>query len=147
MFGPKMHVMEAPLAGAAIGGLIGGGGTVAGLATIGGLSGMAIGALLTKPLMNMMTPKMPKTQSASNQQAAAEKETPALPAATGMPAIPSTPTATPEITAGDASAPTTEELARGELERKRRGRLSTILTSPKSRLDQGVDEGFERLGG
>jgi predicted lipid-binding transport protein (Tim44 family) len=145
MFGPKMHVMEAPLAGAAIGGLIGGGGTIAGLATIGGLSGMAIGALLTKPLLSAFSPKMPKAAQSQQQQAAAE--TPELPPATKMPAMPNTPIATPEITAGDASAPTTEELARGELERKRRGRLSTILTSPRSRLDQGVDEGFERLGG
>ena len=163
-----MHVHEAPLFGAAIGGLIGGGGTLAGLATVGGLSGMALGAIGSTLLMKKLMPKTPKVQSAKNQEAAAKAETPALPPATPMPAAPMTPTASPEIPGilkpdeaiapdipvaerpqepAEASPPTTEEIARGQLEKKRKGRLSTILTSPKSRLEEGEAEGFERLGG
>lgn len=148
MFGPKMHVMEAPLLGAAIGGLIGGGGTLAGFATLGGMAGMALGAVGGSLLgKSMKTPKMPQDQSA-----AAAAETPALPPATEMPAAPATPTATPTPQAvGEVSTPTAEELAAGQIntEKKRKGRLSTILTTPKSRLiDSGTEtEGMERLGG
>lgn len=142
MFGPKMYVHEAPIAvGALAGGLIGSSGAVAGLTVLGG---MALGALGGSLLSSLKSPKMPQAQ---NQQSNAAAQTPALPPATAMPAVPNTPTATPEINAGDASTPTTNEIAQGELNNKRRGRLSTILTSPQSRLQDGQDQSFERLGG
>jgi hypothetical protein len=47
---------------------------------------------------------------------------------------------------------TPEEIAAGQVltEKKRKGRLSTILTTPQSRLEGDVatgDTGFEKLGG
>ena len=150
MFGPKMHVTEAPLIGAAIGGLIGGGGTLAGFATLGGMAGMALGAVGGSLLGKSM--KTPKIASEQSQEKAAMAETPALPPATEMPAAPATPVATPIPQAiGEVSTPTAEELAAGQIntEKKRKGRLSTILSTPKSRLEGGTTEteGMERLGG
>lgn len=154
-FGIKQNVHEAPLAiGALAGGLLGSAG-VAGL-TI--MSGIALGSLAGGVLGGMFNQKAPKVQSAQNQQQAAAAETPALPAATQMPATPMTPTATPvALNGGDLSKPqdaaeaspaTTEEVAKGELEKKRRGRLSTILTTPQSRLNPGdTTDQVERLGG
>lgn len=151
MFGPKMHVMEAPLLGAAIGGMIGGGGaTLASWGTMSAMTGMALGAVGGTLLGKAM--KAPKVQAAQDQTQAAAAETPALPPATEMPAVPATPTATPVTQAvGEVSTPTAEELAAGQInvEKKRKGRLSTILTTPKSRLIDGETEteGMERLGG
>lgn len=173
MFGPKMHVYEAPLAlGALMGGVWGSG--IAGGAGIlgGGLLGAAAGAALggvTATLLGkaLKPPKMPKSQQ--SQEQAAARETPALPPATQMPATPMTPVAAPSpagipapseaispdipktdrpVTPADASPPTEQEIAKGQLEKKRKGRLSTILTTPRSRLEEGEEaEGFERLGG
>lgn len=170
MIGPKLvgvntHIHEAPLAiGALAGGLLGSAG-VAGLSLWGGV---ALGALAGGVLGGMFDQKAPKIQSAQNQQAAAAAATPALPPAAAIPAAPMGPTAAaqapgilqpddaiaPDIPVserpqepGEASPPTTEEVATGQLEKKRKGRLSTILTSPKSRLEEGADEEFERLGG
>lgn len=168
MFGPKMHVHEAPLAlmGMAVGGLTGagiiGGAGILGGGLIGGLAGAALGGVGATLLGQLMKgPKMPKVQDQSSNAAA---QTPALPPATAMPATPMTPASTPGLgtapdgsqdvnsslrpqDAAEASPATNDEIARGQLEKKRRGRLSTILTSPQSRLEDGQDEGFERLGG
>lgn len=160
-FGVKEDVVEAPLA---LGALAGG---LAGYAGIGGLtllSGAMLGASAGALLGGMFNQKTPKIQSSSNQQQQAAAQTPALPPATAMPAAPSTPVATPTDVntgttqdipqidrpqePGEASPPTTDEVAKGELEKKRKGRLSTILTTPRSRLDAGETEvGFEKLGG
>ena len=168
--GVNSHVQEAPLAlmGGLVGGLVGGGGTLAGFATLAGLSGTVLGAVGGTLLAKAFMPKAPKSGSVQNQQQAAAKETPALPPATPMPAAPMTPVAAPEAPGilkpdeaiapdipqaerpqepAEASPPTTEEVARGQLEKKRKGRLSTILTSPQSRLEDGEDQAFERLGG
>lgn len=149
MFGIKTHVYEAPLAiGAVAGGLLASSGAIAGLSVLGGIT---MGAMAGGFLGGSFSPKTPKVQSAQDQQSAAAAQTPALPPASQMPATPMTPTATPdpnssEIPAGDASTPTADEIARGELDRKRRGRLSTILTTPQSRLDAD-SSGNEKLGG
>lgn len=153
------------MAGLAIGALAGGLLGSAGVAGLTIASGALLGASMGGLLGGMFGSKTPKVQSASNQQSAADAATPALPPATTMPATPMTPTATPNAgqlpdtsqdiptidrpqDAGEASPPTTQEVSRGELEKKRRGRLSTILTTPKSRLDAGeTDVGFEKLGG
>lgn len=150
MFGPKMYVTEAPLAGALVGGLMAGGGTIAGMGTLAGIAGMALGAVGGTLLQKSM--KAPKVASAQSQEKAAMAETPALPPATEMPAAPATPVATPIPQAiGEVSTPTAEELAAGQIntEKKRKGRLSTILSTPKSRLEGGTNEteGMERLGG
>lgn len=141
--------MEAPLIGAAIGGLIGGGGTLAGFATLGGMAGMALGAVGGSLIGKGM--KTPKVESARDQTQNAAAETPQLPPATEMPPAPNTPTATPNPTTGEASTPTADELATGQIniDKKRKGRLSTILTTPKSRLEDETleGEGMERLGG
>lgn len=168
MFNVNKPKHEAPLAiGAAIGGLMGAAG-VGGLTLI---SGLALGAM-GGALLGGLNQKAPKIQQASQgqtqQQAIAQ--TPALPPATPMPAAPMTPVASPvqpgvpapgpdtpipqdipvverPQEAAEASPPTTEEVARGQLEKKRKGRVSTILTTPQSRLEDGEEEGFERLGG
>lgn len=164
MFNVNKPVHEAPLAiGAAIGGLMGAAG-VGGLTV---LSGLALGAV-GGTLLGALSPKAPKVQSASSNQQQAVAQTPALPPATQMPATPATPVSTPQQPgipqpgdnispdipavdkpqdAAEASPPTTEEVARGQLEKKRKGRLSTILSTPKSRLEDEEDSGFERLGG
>lgn len=144
-FGIKEDVAEAPLA---IGALIGAGAGAAGIGGMTLLSGAMLGASAGALLGGMFNQKTPKIQSASNQQSAANAQTPALPPATTMPETPLSPVATPAPDAGDGSPPTTDEIAKGELERKRKGRLSTILTTPRSRLDAGeTDVGFEKLGG
>lgn len=154
MFGPKMHVVEAPMAiGALMGGAMGagwiGGAGILGGGLIGGLAGAALGAATGSLLGNMMKP--PKMPSAQGQERQAAAETPALPPPTAMPEMPASPVATP-IPEGisDSTPPTAEEIAAGQLqtEKKRKGRLSTILTTPKSRMeDDEEDEGMERLGG
>lgn len=156
MFGPKMHVCEAPLIGMAIGGLIGGGGTLAGFATVAGMAGMALGALggtlLGKGLSG------PKVQQPQNQQQAAAAATPALPPAPTIPAIPSSPVDTPNpvaspinTTPGEQAPLTPQEIAAGQMtnDKPRRGRVSTILTNPQSLLgtDSVGDAGNEKLGG
>jgi predicted lipid-binding transport protein (Tim44 family) len=164
-FGVKQDVHEAPLAiGALVGGLAGSAG-VAGLTL---MSGALLGAAAGGLLGGMFKQKTPKVQSSSNQQQQAAAQTPALPPATPMPAAPMTPVAAPEAPGilkpdeaiapdipqaerpqepAEASPPTNEEVARGQLEKKRKGRLSTILTTPASRLLDGESEGNEKLGG
>lgn len=163
--GVNSHVHEAPLAiGALVGGLAGSAG-VAGLTL---MSGAMLGAAAGGLLGGMFKQKSPKVQSQSNQQQQAAAQTPALPPATPMPAAPMTPVAAPQAPGilkpdeaiapdipqaerpqepAEASPPTNEEVARGQLEKKRKGRLSTILTSPRSRLADGEEEGNEKLGG
>lgn len=160
-FGVKEDVAEAPLA---IGALLGAGAGAAGIGGLTVLSGAMLGASAGALLGGMFNQKTPKIQSASSQQQQANAQTPALPPATSMPATPSTPAGTPTDVntgttqdipqidrpqePGEASPPTTDEVARGELEKRRKGRLSTILTTPRSRLDAGETEvGFEKLGG
>lgn len=173
MFNVNKPKHEAPLAiGAAIGGLMGAAG-IGGLTIV---SGLALGAL-GGTLLGAFKQKQPKLDSGNQQQQATQTkqqaiaETPALPPATPMPATPMTPVASPvqpgipkpgpdtpvppdipvverPQEAAEASPPTTEEVATGQLEKKRKGRVSTILTTPKSRLEDGEEEeGFERLGG
>lgn len=163
MFNVNKPKHEAPLAiGAAIGGLMGAAG-IGGLTLV---SGLALGAL-GGTLLGAFNQKAPKMASADQSQQQAAAQTPALPPATPMPAAPMTPVASPvqpgiDTTApipqdipvaerpqeaAEASPPTTEEVARGQLEKKRKGRVSTILTTPQSRLEDGETEGFERLGG
>ena len=175
MFNIEKPKYEAPLLGAVVGGLIGGGGTLAGILTTGGLIGSAIGAVGGSLLGKALSPKMPDfNQTISAPQEQAVPQTPPAPA---VPATPATPSATPvtggglgagqgpggaptpvdtsgpapqPFTPGEAAPPTTEEIAQGELKKKRKGRVSTILTSPKNRaseFDIEEEEEVERLGG
>ena len=176
-FGPK-PIYEAPVLGAIVGGLIGGGGTLAGILTTGGLIGAGVGALAGSYLGKSLKPA--KVQSIQQTQAAAtptEQEIPQAPPAPAIPAVPATPVATPIVggglgagegpggspipvdtsgpmpepfTPGEAAPPTTEEIVKGELQKKRKGRVSTILTRPQDRtneFDEEDEEEFERLGG
>jgi predicted lipid-binding transport protein (Tim44 family) len=140
------------MGGAMGAGWIGGAGILGG-GLIGGLAGAALGAVGGTLLGKLMEPpKMPQASSQNDQQQQAYAETPALPPATTMPAMPASPVATP-IPEGitDSSPPTAEEVAAGQLqtEKKRKGRLSTILTTPKSRLEDVTTDGtvMEKLGG
>lgn len=149
--------------GALAGGLLGASGAISGLTILGGAAlGATIGGLFSSS-------KGSKVKAPRDQQQNAAAQTPALPPATPMPAAPMTPTAAPEAPGilkpneaiapdipkterpqepAEASPPTTEEIARGQLEKKRKGRLSTILTTPQSRLESdGEVQQFERLGG
>lgn len=149
--------------GALAGGLLGASGAVSGLTILGGAAlGATIGGLFSSQ-------KGSKIKAPQDQQQNAAAQTPALPPATTMPATPMTPAASaqapgilnpnenisPDIPVserpqepGEASAPTADEIARGQLEKKRKGRLSTILTTPQSRLENdGEVQQFERLGG
>lgn len=160
MFGPKMHVCEAPLA---IGALIGGGLGAAGIGGLTLLSGVALGSLAGGVIGGLFKGQS-SLKAPQDQQQQAAAQTPALPPATQMPAVPMSPTSTPTILntgaipqdistanrpqdAAEASPPTADEIARGELDRKRKGRLSTILTTPQSRLDADSSVGNEKLGG
>jgi len=189
-FGPK-PMLEAPLApmmGGLIGSFLGGGATLAGMTSIGGIIGGIAGTVLAGSLLGGS-----KDLKSSVSQAAAPQpqQTPATPPPPAMPAIPATPAAvpaapslggsvTPPPTPGaatDTTAPTAgvdvgastpqtpvevvstpdptvgtditpatpEDVAKGTLERKRKGRLSTILTK-RNRLSE-EDEEVERLGG
>lgn len=176
-FGMK-PVLEAPLlpaVGAVLGGYLGGGVATAGLAgflTTGGLIGAGLGAVGGTLLGNALTPKMPSLEISQP----APQAVPATPAAPAIPAAPSTPTASPAtggglgaptsstggntpvdtggpidvpFTPGEAATPTTEDIVQGELSKKRRGRVATILTTPRTRLDTGEtdEDEVERLGG
>ena len=165
-YGVNDHMHEGPIAaigGALLGGLIGGGGTMAGLLTAGGLMGAAIGGIGGTLLGGMMTPKM-DFGSTVQPQAAPESAIPATPAATAIPESPATPgaavTETPVDTTGAAGATpfnvgeaaplTASDAAKGEIPKKRKGRMSTILTTPSSRKGVGGDiegEEMELLGG
>lgn len=135
------HVQEGPLAavaGGLIGGLIGGGGTLAGMLTMGGMIGMGLGAVGGTLLGNAMSPQMP---SFNMQQAQpSQQEVPRTPAAPASPVTPGAPGTT-----GEASPSTTADVAKGTMPKKRKGRVSTILTSPGDR-DEGGEE-VELLGG
>ena len=159
------HKVEAPLFGAVIGALIGGGGTLAGMLTVGGMVGAGIGAIGGSLLQKSMTPDLDMPSQAIVQATAPQTpQTPTAPAVPQTPGAtptspvgsnaPGTPTANPTPTAGtittpqDGSSPATnEDIAKGEVDvRKRRGRLSTILTSREGREETGGEE-VERLGG
>jgi len=159
------NIVEAPLIGAAWGAWAAGGATLAGMLTAKGLIGAAAGALGGVLLQKAMTPKTPK--SSGLQQAI---QAPQQPQATPMPALPNTPsttpvtpvgsnapsspTAQPSATPGNISQPnvdgtappTNDDIAKGEVEvKRRRGRLATILTR-NERQDEAGEE-VERLGG
>lgn len=131
--------MEAPALGMIAGALIGGGGTLAGMLSVGGLMGGLIGAvggsLLGGSMGGMDAPRV---------QAPATPQTPATPSVPGMPG------STPGSSGGGDTAPlTAEEIAQGQTTGKpRRGRVSTILTPPGSRgIPEGETQEIERLGG
>ena len=137
------HMKEAPLLGALAGAFIGGGSTLAGMLSVGGLVGGAIGAVGGTLLQGAMTPKMPSLDLGPTPQA------PQTPAAAQIPGTPSTPAASPtESTVGEATGATPADIAAGEAPKRRKGRVATILTTPRTRLatDEGEEE-VERLGG
>jgi len=153
MFEINKPVKEAPLLGAVVGGMIGGGGTLAGMMSVAGMVGMGLGAVGGSLLGNMMSPKMPDM----NISQASPQNVPSTPPAAVAPAVPDTPTATPTpapvdtsgptpapFNPGEASTPTASEIATGELARKRKGRVSTILTSREATVGE---EETEKLGG
>lgn len=132
MIKPNFHRKEGPVAavgGSLLGGLIGGGGTLAGLATAGGLIGSAVGGLIGGSLFGQ--PDIPSYPTA---------QAPAQPGATPLPG--QVPTDQSQQS-GNTSPATTTDIAKGQMDSmKRRGRLSTILT----RQTAGGEE-TERLGG
>lgn len=187
-FGPK-PLLEAPLApmlGGLVGSFLGGGATLAGMTSVGGIVGGLVGTVLAGTLLGG------KQKSARSQIIPqTTPQTPATPPAPAMPPIPSGPAATPtvpslggsvepkpvpgrgtdtttptggvDVGAGTPKTPvkvistpdptpgtditpaTPEDVAKGTLERKRKGRLSTILTR-RNRASE-TDEEVERLGG
>ena len=156
MFEVNKPVKEAPLLGAVVGGMIGGGGTLAGMLSVGGMIGMGLGAVGGSMLGDMLSPKMPKMDLGSAQQQA-QQEVPATPPAAVMPEAPATPVSTPvappvdttgpiaePFNPGEGSPQTTAEVSQGEVNRKRKGRMSTILTSREATVGE---EEVERLGG
>lgn len=186
-FGPKPMV-EAPMAalGGLVGSFIGGGATLAGMTSIGGIVGGLVGTVLAGTLLGGKQ----KSLRAPSQQST-DSQVPATPPAPAIPPVPSAPAATPTVpnlggsvapkptpgastdttkpTAGvdvgattpktpvkvistpdptpgtDITPATPEDVAKGTLERKRKGRLSTILTR-RNRASE-TDEEVERLGG
>lgn len=127
----EARIKQGPVAsvvGSVLGGLIGGGGTLAGIATTGGLIGSAIGSVVGMSLLG----------GGNKQQ---NPGTVAAPPQPGSVAMPETPTAQPGT--GTSSPLTPEEIARGEAERQRRGRLSTILSQNNNPL---TGEPTETLG-
>lgn len=160
-YGVNDYMHEGPVAaigGALLGGLIGGGGTMAGLLSVGGMVGSLIGGIGGSMLGNMMSPKLDLGSQPQQPPASAIPATPSAPAIPAAPATPgSTPTGPPvdsttgaPFNPGEAGIATATDISKGELARKRRGRVSTILTTPQSRA--GVAEGsgdgeIELLGG
>lgn len=125
------RMAEGPVAaigGALLGGLIGGGGTLAGILTTGGLIGASLGLMGGSLLGGGLGQQMPSYSATPAPKA------PATPGAPGLPGA----------GAGDGgiSTPTAEEVARGEMERKRRGRVATILSEQRK-----ADDDTELLGG
>ena len=172
-YGVNDYMHEGPLAavaGGVLGGLLGGGGTLAGFLTTGGLIGSALGAVGGTLLGNALTPKFDTGMIQQPQQPPASA-VPPTPAAPAMPAAPSTPgagvvtgpagqPAIPVDTSGPGApvpfnpgegAPlTTEGVAKGEMTKKRRGRVATILTTPASRAgvaSESDEDAIEMLGG
>lgn len=175
-FQQRQDRMEAPVLGAVAGALIGGGGTLAGMLSVGGLIGAGIGAIGGSLLGGMMEqPRMPSLSVAPTQQAPQTPATPATPAAPAAPQTPAatpTPAVTPPVnqpaqpvaeptpTPEDVAVPggqqaegpaplTAEEIAQGQAATKRRrGRMSTILTKPSQRgIPEDGEQEVERLGG
>jgi hypothetical protein len=139
-YGVNDYFLEAPAIGAVMGGLMAGGGTLAGMMSISGLMGAALGAVGTTMLTKSMAPDSGGSFGGGGGGGA---QAPAMPGSTALPPI-------PDMNApGDPSAPSTpEDIAKGEANnRKRRGRLSTILTGPQDRGDQSGGEEIELLGG
>jgi len=122
----------AAVAGSLIGGLIGGGGTMAGLASVGGIVGSMVGSTIVGSLMK------PKSQSYPSVGA------PATPAPAAMPGSQApNPNAPNGVTPGDTAAATNADIAKGQMDSiKRRGRMSTILSGRQV----AGDEEIERLG-
>lgn len=158
----KQH-FEGPVAaigGALLGGLIGGGGTMAGLLTAGGMMGMALGGVagtllgssLEMPDFDVASPQSP-TQQEVAEATPAEEAAVTAPATTeeqasgvGEVATDTTSTSSAEeFTVGESAAPTEENVAKGELTKKRRGRISTILSSGANASEFEDEE--ELLGG
>jgi hypothetical protein len=140
MFEINKPVKEAPLLGAVIGGLVGGGGTLAGIMSVGGMVGAGLGMVAGNMLGDAMGPKMPDMSIAQNTPT----DVPSTPPAAVAPAVPGTAVETPGFTGGEGSPQTTDDVSTGELNRKRRGRVSTILTNREATVGE---EEVERLGG
>jgi hypothetical protein len=140
-YGVNDYFLEAPAIGAVMGGLMAGGGTLAGMMSISGLMGAALGAVGTTMLTKSMAP-----DSGGGGYGGGGAQAPAMPGAPSMPQLPQAPAMNSPT---DGSAPSTpEDIAKGEANnRKRRGRLSTILTGPQDRGDQSGGEEIELLGG
>lgn len=122
---PKLEGPALAIVGSAIGGWLGAGTAVGavGGSIIGGLAGSALAGSMTK------TPSIPTMAAPQIPGAPTQPQTPAL--------------SEPQPSAGAGSAATEASIAKGELESmKRRGRLSTILSSRRT-----GDEDIERLGG
>lgn len=144
MIRPNRYRYEGPVAGIAgslIGGMIGGGGTLAGMATVGGLVGSAIGGLVGSTILGGS--QQPSINIASPNVPAAVPPTPGLPTQPNVNAtLPSPVTNTPS---GTGSALTPAEIAAGQsADAARRGRLATILT--QNPLAAGAGAGNEKLG-
>ena len=174
MFEVNKPVKEAPLLGAVVGGLMGGGALggagILGGGMLGGLVGAGLGAAGGMVLESLLKPpKMPNQSIEVN--APAPQDVPSTPPAAVAPTVPATPAAPPAtggglgaptnqvggdtpvdlntpvpetFTPGEASTATPEEVSQGELKRKRRGRVSTILTNREATVGE---EEVERLGG
>jgi hypothetical protein len=153
MFEVNKPFKEGPLLGAVVGGMMGYGGIIgtgAGLlggGALGAIAGAALGGVSGKLMGDMMKgPEMPN-QNIADQTPTNVPSTPAAPVA---PAVPDTPGADPGavptegFTPGEASPQTGAEVSQGELNRKRRGRVSTILTNREATVGE---EEVERLGG
>lgn len=128
---PRLEGPVAALGGSLIGGLIGGGGTLAGLATVGGIVGSAVGGLVAGQLFKEKTPSYPTVQAPG---------TPTPPQIPTVPAL-SAPTTAPT---GEGAALTPAEIAAGNEQKARRGRLATILSQQKGA--NAVNEPNETLG-
>jgi hypothetical protein len=121
---PRLEGPLAAVGGSLIGGLIGGGGTIAGLATVGGIVGSAIGGIAASSLFKEKTPSFPTVQAPG---------TPAPPQIPTVPAL-AEPGATPT---GEGASLTPAEIAAGNAQKARRGRLSTILSQQRQETAVG----------
>lgn len=163
MFVIEKPKLEAPLLGAAMGGMMAAGAGWSTAAVVGASIAGGVGMHL---LSKSMAPAKMSGGGGGSPPAVPQTAPP-----TSMPATPATPAASPvtggglgaptnrqggdtpvdtsgpvpeTFKPGEGSAPTSQEIARGELERKRKGRVATILT----RRNQTVgEEENEKLGG
>lgn len=174
---PLLEGPVLPLIGGLIGGLVGGGGTLAGILTAEGLMGAGVGLASAMVVGKLFDTKTPKVSGLQEVTSTAQQQTPAAPATPEAPVVPVPPAATPvtpepvttptqpvaqptptpetvatpnAATQDTGAAPlTAAEIAQGMAEtRKRRGRISTILTKPSDRgIPDSGDDTVERLGG